>query len=132
MRNILYTYNNWGYEVTILSDWTKIWQWEGEREFPDSMDVKITDYCDAWCSFCHEMSTEEWLHWDLWLFLEWIKKLPKGIEIAIWGWNPLSHPQIVPFLKELKDSGYIPNITVNSRHQHQITKEIEDNVYWIW
>ena len=131
MREILHTYQNGWFKVTVLSDGTKIWQWEGEREFPDSMDVKITDYCDAWCAFCHEMSTEEWLHGDLSLFLEWIKKLPKGIEIAIWGGNPLSHPDIVPFLKELKSSGYIPSITVNSKHQHRITKEIEENVYGI-
>lgn len=132
MRKLLYTYKNWWFTVKLFDDWTKIWNWEWEREFPDSMDVKITNYCDAWCWYCHEMSTIEWKHGDLSLFLEWIKKLPKWIEIAIGGGNPLSHPEILPFLQELKSSWYVPNLTVNAIHQEQITKEIEDAIYGIW
>ena len=132
MAKLLYRYDNGGYTVALYEDWTKIWRWEGEREFPDSMDVKITNYCDANCSYCHEESTTEWRHWDLHHFMQEIKKLPKGIEIAIGGGNPLSHPEIITFLKELKENWYVPNVTVNAKHQYMITQELEDNIYWIW
>jgi len=132
MAKLLHKYINWWYKVLLYEDGTKIWEWEGKREFPDSMDVKITNYCDANCSYCHEESTTKWKHGTLTHFLNEIKKLPKGIEIAIgWG-NPLSHPDIVEFLKELKESGYVPSITVNAKHQYMITPEIEKYAYGIW
>lgn len=132
MAKLLYRYTNGWHTVALYEDWTKIWHWEWEREFPDSMDVKITNYCDANCSYCHEESTTEWKHWDLTHFIQEIKKLPKGIEIAIGGGNPLSHPEIIPFLKELKESWYVPNVTVNAKHQYMITSELEKYIYWIW
>lgn len=112
-------YQNGNCTVEIFSDGTKVREYEDAPlpEYPESMDVKITNYCDAGCAFCHEMSTVEGKHGDLLgLGITLFKELPAGIELAIGGGNPLSHPDLLPFLKQMKESGKICNITVNNFH----------------
>jgi hypothetical protein len=48
------TYRNGNTTVTLLSDGTKIREYEGTPvvTHPESIDVKITDYCDMGCSYC--------------------------------------------------------------------------------
>lgn len=128
MDNILYQYNNGNTKVTILEDGTKIREYEDIPiiEHPESIDVKITNYCDLGCKFCHENSTTKGKHANIDKLLEVINKLPSGVELAIGGGNPLSHPEIGYFLEELKSRGIIPNLTVNSRHIKQYLDLIED------
>lgn len=128
-------YKNWDFTIEIFSDWTKTITWEWKPKFPICIDVKITDYCDAWCAYCHEKSTVEWKHCDV----ENIKifwYLPKWTEIAIWGGNPLSHPKLGKILYDLKDRfGLIPNLTVNSFHlKDPLLQELIDDgdIYWLW
>ena len=47
------------------------------------MDLKITDWCDAGCAWCHEGSTLRGRHADLDEALELLSVLPAGAEIAI-------------------------------------------------
>jgi hypothetical protein len=63
-------------------------------------------------------------HADLDRLLEVIKDLTAGVEIAIGGGNPLSHPGLLPFLRELKARGLIANMTVNQKHFKPYAKEI--------
>lgn len=114
----LVKYINGNTTVTINQDGTKIREYEGRPYVvhPESIDVKITNYCDMGCAFCHESSTTEGKHGDLNKLLEVLKDLPAGIELAIGGGNPLSHPELVPFLQKLKERCFIPNITVNQGH----------------
>jgi MoaA/NifB/PqqE/SkfB family radical SAM enzyme len=111
-------YKNGNTTVTIKSDGTKIREYEGIPiiEHPESIDVKITNYCDLGCKYCHESSTTEGNHADLNQLLEVLSDLPSGVELAIGGGNPLSHPGIVDFLGKLKERGIIANITVNQGH----------------
>lgn len=111
-------YTNGNTTVTILEDGTKIREFENSPKIvhPESIDVKITDYCDMGCLYCHESSTKNGLHGDLAKLLEIIEKLPAGVELAIGGGNPLSHPNLIAFLKSLKMQGIIANITVNQGH----------------
>ena len=103
-----------------MEDGTKIREFEDEAIIvhPESIDVKITNYCDMGCEYCHENSTIKGKHADL----NKLKKkllganLPGGIELAIGGGNPLDHPDIYPFLKWLKSNGFIANLTVNQGH----------------
>ena len=87
-------YTNGNTVVTILSDGTKIREYEGDPVIlhPESIDVKITDYCDMGCAYCHESSTTSGSHADLKTLLGIIHDLPAGVELAIGGGNPLSHP----------------------------------------
>jgi hypothetical protein len=112
------TYRNGNTCVTILQDGTKIREYEDSPEIihPESIDIKITDYCDMGCAYCHESSTTAGKHADLSELLRVISDLPAGVELAIGGGNPLSHPDLKKFLLDLKRRGIIANITVNQGH----------------
>lgn len=111
-------YQNGNTFVEIFSDGTKIREYDNipEIDYPESIDVKITDYCDMGCEYCHESSTTKGVHGDLDKLLSVILELPGGVELAIGGGNPLSHPKLVEFLGELKSRGFIANLTVNQGH----------------
>lgn len=119
-NNILYQYTNGSTFVTIKEDGTKIREYD-ERfppsvEFPESIDIKITNYCDLNCPFCHENSNKLGKHADLDLLFDKLKDLPSGIEYAIGGGSPLSHPDLIPFMEKCKNKGWICNITTNQKH----------------
>ena len=116
---ILGKYNNGNYNVTIFDDGTKVRSnnldfFEAER--PESMDLKITNKCygngNGLCAMCHECSSPEGKHGNI-LNLPFLDTLLPYTEIAIGGGNPLLHPDLVQFLKELKARKLIANMTVN-------------------
>lgn len=116
----MFSYKNGNTFVTIEKDGTKVREYEGTPifEFPESMDLKITNYCDLhnYCKWCHENSNTSGKHADLKKTAELLRTLPKGIELAIGGGNPLSHPDLIEFLKEVKNMGLIANLTINQLH----------------
>ena len=120
MKNtIIAQYTNGNYTVQILSDGTKIRITDNKEfigTFPESIDCKITNYCDMGCLYCHEKSNTLGHHADLNVLLEIIKDLPAGVELAIGGGNPLSHPNLTTFLYTLTSKGIIANITINQGH----------------
>lgn len=131
---LLNKYLNGNVTVTLFDNGTKIQEWDNNEgahpDYPNSMDIKITDYCDAGCKWCHEKSTIKGKHADLEYLLEIIQDLPKGTELAIGGGNPLSHPGLVPFLISCKSLGLIPNLTVNYFHiiaQYPLINKLIDN-----
>ena len=127
-------YKNGNTTVTILNDGTKIREYENTPEIshPESIDVKITDYCDMGCAYCHESSTTKGVNADLDKLIDVISELPAGVELAIGGGNPLSHPKLVGFLQVLKAKGIIANLTVNQGHlktyQDLLTYLIKDEL----
>lgn len=116
--NNLVLYKNGNVDIQILTDGTKIRTYIDEPiiEFPESIDVKITNYCDMNCLYCHEKSTIKGKHADLDTLYNVLEVLPKGVELAIGGGNPISHPDIIPFLTKLKEHGFIANLTINQGH----------------
>lgn len=123
---VLNSYINGNTEVTIYSDGTK---YRSGPEVPvlvhpESIDVKITNYCDAGCKFCHEKSTLAGKHGDLDQLSKTLLDLPAGVEIAIGGGNPLSHPDLNDFLFRCQKQGLICNITINQKHLQFYQKEI--------
>jgi len=58
--NVLNKYINGNYTVTIFDDGTKEREYEGipVPKWPESCDVKVTDYCDANCPFCFHPDSE--------------------------------------------------------------------------
>jgi hypothetical protein len=118
MTDILHTYLNGNTTVSIHSDGTKVRSCDGEPRpvHPESMDIKITNACDGGCAYCHEKSVPSGKHGDLDKLLDVISELPAGVELALGGGNPLSHPDLVPFLRAAKDKGLIVNLTVNQQH----------------
>ena len=114
MPRILARYVNGNYRVLLYEDGTKIKRTEEDAfraDFPDSIDLKITDYCENACPMCHERSSRAGRHGNLAHSV--IDTFPSGMEVAIGGGNPLSHPDLLPFLERLKQRRIIANLTVN-------------------
>jgi hypothetical protein len=116
--NKLKEYKNGNYEVVIFKDGTKHRYVEKGKvlkpKFPESIDLKITNYCDMGCPMCHENSTTRGKHGDL--NSPFLNTLKPGTELAIGGGNPLSHPNLEEFLAKMKMRGVICNMTVNQNH----------------
>lgn len=125
--DIVSKYQNGNTTVTIYEDGTKIREFDDVPEiyFPESLDVKITNYCDLGCKYCHENSTIKGEHADLEKLKAVLISLPAGVELAIGGGNPLDHPDLIEFLIWCQEKGLICNITVNQRHlkKHLATLE---------
>lgn len=122
INKLLYNYKNGDFNVSIFEDGTLIRETDVENpkvDFPSSMDIKITNYCDLNCKYCHENSTVDGKHAYLNKLKNVVKDLPSGIEFAIGGGNPLSHSDLTEFLVWCKNKGYICNITVNQKHLYQ-------------
>ena len=110
-------YQNGNYVVKFYQNGTKIKSTKDNKfvaKFPDSIDLKITDYCDKNCPMCHEDSSIDGEHGDL--NHPFFDSLTSGTELALGGGNPLAHPQLVPFLQRMKEQGVVCNLTVNQRH----------------
>jgi hypothetical protein len=113
------SYENGGTKVTIFGDGTKIREVFDESLLPvhpESIDVKITDWCDAGCAYCHEKSTVKGKHADLSVLKELLHGLPRGAEIAIGGGHPLAHPEFDYFVTDMSDRGIVCNVTINEIH----------------
>lgn len=114
--------------IVLQSDGTQTREWDGDPrpEFPLSIDCKITDYCDAMCSYCHESSTMRGKHGDLCYAQDFLSVLPVGTELAIGGGDPLSHPDLDRFLGSVEAMGLVANITVNQGHLVRYHSRLKD------
>lgn len=119
--NLLGVYRNGNFTTKIFSDGTKIRETEDDEFIPDfaeNMDIKISNYCDMGCKFCHEGSTKNGKHGDI-LNQKFIETLHPYQEVALGGGDATSHPDLIPFLHKLKDRKVIVNMTVNQKHFEQ-------------
>lgn len=119
--NLLGIYKNGNFTTKLFSDGTKIRETEDNEFIPDfaeNMDIKISNYCDMGCKFCHEGSTKNGKHGDI-LNQKFIETLHPYQEVALGGGDATSHPDLIPFLYKLKDRKVIVNMTVNQRHFEQ-------------
>ena len=82
---ILHSYINGNVKVTLYTDGTKIQEWSDDELanpiFPNSMDIKITNFCDLNCKFCHEMSNINGKHGDL----EFLKSILENDKSVVEG-----------------------------------------------
>lgn len=116
---LLSNYHNGGFEVEIHSDGTKIRTTIDANiapVLPEQFDLKISQWCDAGCSWCHEQSTPRGKHGDLHATLDLLVNLHPGTEVAIGGGDALSHPDFAWFVRALRARGLVPSVTVNGRH----------------
>jgi organic radical activating enzyme len=113
------TYVNGNYTVKINTlNGTKIRETE-EDDFKashaENIDIKICDYCDMGCNYCHEGSTVDGKFGDL-LNESFIGSLHAYQEVAIGGGDASSHPGLIPFLERLRNKEVIANLTVHQTH----------------
>ena len=115
-------YYNGNHRVILYSDGTKIKETVDPNadhftyEYPESFDLKITDYCDGGCKYCHENSTIKGKHADLNKIMSMLSSCIMGTEVAIGGGNALAHPDIIQFVQNVVDMGLIPSMTINQQH----------------
>ena len=116
---LIHNTRNGNYWFSLYKDGTKIRYTQDDyfkSEFPESLDMKITNYCDLGCPYCHENSSIKGKHADAKDIINVLSCLPGGIELAIGGGNPLAYPNLIELCDVLNCMGFIPNITVNSKH----------------
>ena len=114
--NIIGKYKNGNYSVELYNDGTKVRETNDDEFIPvfaECCDVKITDKCDGGCAFCYEGCTANGRHGDL--NAEFLNNLHPYTELAING-NDLTHPDLIPFLKRMKEQKVIVSMTVNQKH----------------
>ena len=87
---------------------------EFDLEFPESLDLNIGNRCDGGCPMCYINASTDGIDADL-MNIKFIDSLHPYTEVAING-NSVDHPQLISFLKKLKERKLIPNLTVNQIH----------------
>ena len=128
---LLGRYKNGNFFTTILSDGTKIRETEDDEfvpAFAENMDIKICNFCDMGCPFCHEGSTTDGKFGDI-LNEKFINTLHPYQEVDIGGGDATSHPDLIPFLEKLKEKKVIANMTVNQIHfekKQELIKKLVD------
>jgi len=89
-----------------------------ELEYPEFLDVKITDKCTGKCPFCYMNSLEEGEHYNdivnkVQTYFGSMNTNQRPFQIAIGGGNPNEHPDFCALLKLVYDLGITPNYTTN-------------------
>lgn len=126
------SYKNGNYKVIIFEDGTKVRANDLDffrADFPESMDIKITNMCDMGCPMCHENSKPDGNHGNI-MNLKFIDSLHPYTELAIGGGNPLAHPDLVSFLDKCKSLRLIPSMTINQVHfmrDYELVKFLVDS-----
>lgn len=134
---IIGKYRNGNYNCIICDDGSKIRYNDADffaPEFPESMDVKISNKCNGVvdkngiphpCEFCHEKSHPNGKLANLNHPI--FDSIHSGVEIAIGGGNLLTHPDLVPFLERMRARNVICNITLHLSHFEQAAAKVK---YW--
>ena len=128
---VLSSYKNGNYNVTIYSDGTKIR--ENDLDFfdpdrPESIDLTVTYQCEIGCPYCYQGCTKDG---ETCNFKDpIIETFPEGMEVAIGASGGVFTKENVNnftrFLKKLKSKKCIPSITVNQTHFIAHRNIIED------
>ena len=111
------TYKNGNTYTTLYEDGTKehfTMDDEFKFDFPESMDVQVSQCCDNGCEWCYYGCSPTGKHGKLtgWKFFE---TMHPYTEIAINLQSPVPQ-KIIPFLTEMRNRNVIVNITVNQNH----------------
>lgn len=128
---LLGRYKNGNFVTTILSDGIKIRETKDDEfipSFAENIDIKICNYCDMGCKFCHEGSTINGKFGNI-LNEKFVDTLHPYQEVAIGGGDATSHPDLIPFLQKLKERKVIANMTVNQIHfekKQELIKKLVD------
>lgn len=134
---LLQSYTNGNYIVKIYSDGTKIRITEEDKfipEFPESIDMKITDYCEVGCPMCHENSSIKGKHANFnYKFLDTLKE---GTEIACLSPDTIVYTNLgATEIKNIREGEFTMYIDLvegkyakNSTTRKSERKDIKDNI----
>ena len=125
---MFHRYKNGNYTVMIDDvTGTKIRETEDDEfcaEFPESMDINLTQRCTGSCPYCYAECTPDGKHGDI-MGAKFVDTLKPYTEVAL-QINDMSHDMLIPFLEKLKALKVFPSITVNQMHFEQKEDFITD------
>ena len=81
-------------------------------EYPELVDMKITDACEHKCPFCYMGSTPKGKHATLYDVNRLVNAFKVKTEFALGGGNVLLHPDFYKIVKHINDRNHIANITI--------------------
>ena len=81
-------------------------------EYPELVDMKITNACEHNCPFCYMASTPNGKHSNLDDIYEIIRQFKIKTEFALGGGNVLLHPDFDKIVRYIKINEHIANITI--------------------
>lgn len=114
-------YQNGNYKVSIDdTDGTKIRD-SGEEpvfiaDFPESIDLNITDACGVGCPFCYRNCTPAGKHASYEDVRAVVETMMPWTEVALGGGSPIEHPDLDRILDLCSDNELLANITVHWTH----------------
>lgn len=98
-------------------------------EFPENIDMEISNRCTNGCSFCYAGCTPNGKHADIKKFLDdknsFLYTLRPGTELALNGNSPL-HPNLESLLKFCKERNIFANLTVQENTLLEYKNQLED------
>jgi hypothetical protein len=92
-------------------------------EYPELVDMKITNACEHNCPFCYMSSTPNGKHANLEDIYGIIRKFKIKTEFALGGGNVLLHPDFDKIVSYIKINEHIANITI----RYDDVKNINEN-----
>lgn len=81
-------------------------------EYPELVDMKITNACEHNCPFCYMASTPNGKHADKKDVFHIVNKFKIKTEFALGGGNVLLHPNFKDIVKHIHNNNHIANITI--------------------
>lgn len=109
------SYKNGNFTTEIYDDGTKKQITEDDTfnpDFPECMDITITEQCSNNCGFCYANCTPQGQHCDFEKYMPLLDSIHPYTEIAING-NNLNIPHLEEFLTHMQEKKVIVNMTVN-------------------
>lgn len=103
-----------------------------KSNFPELVDMKITNNCSMGCKYCYQNSTPDGKHADYYEILRIIDSLAdfEVFEIAFGGGEVFNHPNFIEILKYTKSKGITPNFSTRNikwLENDLIRSEVLDN-----
>lgn len=92
-------------------------------EYPELVDMKITNKCEHKCPFCYMNSVSEGEHAKKRDIYRILRKFKIKTEFALGGGNVLLHPDFTDIVKHIHNKDHIVNITI----RYDDIKTIETN-----
>lgn len=128
-RNVLGTYQNGNYYVTLFSDGTKV-RFNKENymraDRPESIDINISNKCNNGCAFCYQKCTSDGVVADFTSSL--FDSIPPYTEIALNGNGIFDDISFDTFLLKMSRQKVICNLTV---HINDFIKHCSDLHYYV-
>jgi organic radical activating enzyme len=99
-----------------------------ELEYPEFLDVKLTEKCFGKCEYCYMSSNQQDTHYSNVIskiknYFGILTENQKPFQVAIGGGEPTLHPDFIEVLKTFKELGIEPNYTTNGMFIEQDNKE---------